>query len=245
MKFLPLLDRLPRPGGHDCIALLGGGGKTALLHRLGSELASLCDRVLLTSLTKAARHDDDEVVYRETVELTGLAEQFRRRNPLYVMHTDHSREKLRGLSPEDLQRYLRRADCCLFECDGARSRPLKIHAPPDPPAPDFCSLAILVVGADVLDTTLEDGLVHRPERFAEHWGIDFDSPLGEDIIAEVLCSPVGYLAMVPEGMPRRYFVNKADAHPEQAARLAGALARRSGCATSFGSVQQGFWKAMS
>ncbi|MBC8402922.1 MAG: putative selenium-dependent hydroxylase accessory protein YqeC [Candidatus Marinimicrobia bacterium] len=227
-----------KPAPNSCIALLGGGGKTGLQQRLGRELSRQHDRVLLTSITKSAFHSEPRIIYRAEIVNDDLSPWFVRHNPLCLMGTCLNADKVDGIEVTDLEHFKNQADITIVECDGARNRPLKVHCDHDPIVPDFFDQVIVIVGADVVDTTLSDGLVHRPELFATYWGIADDFVLTLEFIAEVVTSQKGYSSKIPTHLPRTYFVNKTDAHPGQASALAQAIFAASGRPTWYGSVQK-------
>ncbi|MCF7902506.1 MAG: putative selenium-dependent hydroxylase accessory protein YqeC, partial [Candidatus Marinimicrobia bacterium] len=137
------------------------------------------------------------------------------------------------------------ADVTLCESDGARNLPLKVHLPHDPVVPPFTTQVVILVGADVVDTSLTDGRVHRPELFREKWQISPDEPLSVDFIARVVTSTCGYLEKVPDGISRIYFVNKGDEHRENAQLLARAIGTQASAPVFWGSIRRGFWESVS
>ncbi len=209
-----------------CIAILGAGGKSGLLWRLGEEFAREYSRVLVTSLTKSEPVPDDKVVLLSDLASMDITGQFQAGRPCYLMGAEESANKLVGLTTDELHTASTQTEVCLFECDGARSLSLKAHLPHDPAVPPFATQAVIVVGADVVNTTINAGLVHRPEVFKARWTLAMNTVMDADFIATVLTEEKGYLAKVPSGIPIRYFVNKADSHPRQAGQLARALRRR-------------------
>jgi len=237
MDFSILVNSDTAKTPNSCIALLGGGGKTGLQQRLGRDLSRKHDRVLLTSITKSAFHSEPKIIYRDEIVDDDLAPWFARHKPLCVMGTCLNARKVEGIAVAELEQFKNQADITVVECDGARNRPLKVHCNHDPRVPDFFDQVIVLVGADVVGTTLSDGLVHRPELFATHWGIENDFILTSAFIAEVVTSQKGYTSKIPSHLPRTYFVNKTDAHPDQAGNLAQAIFAASGQPTWYGSVQ--------
>ena len=235
------------------IAIMGGGGKTGLLVRLGREIAATYSRVLLTPLTQSvplpglpatpllstAAGPAGGGIADGAKAAAGqdLRPLFRRANPLYVMGDPTAQGKLAGISAGDLEALAPQAQVVLFECDGARNLSLKAHDGRDPVVPALATHVIIVVGADVVGTRLSQGRVHRPGRFATNWGISPDWPLSADFIAQVVTSSRGYLSKVPHGTRRVYYVNKADSHDAEARLLARAIAARSGCPAFFGSLR--------
>ena len=245
MQFSTMLFPDPTAAQNTCVAIMGGGGKTSLLHRLGTELAQHFPRVLMTALTKSAQHSEHNIHFINDVTSATLPELFAQNRPLCVMGKAVGTEKVSGLAPEQLELLCAQADCTIFECDGARNLPLKAHLSHDPEVPKFATQVIILVGADVVGTPLTDGLVHRPEIFQERWSLKPDLVLDVDFIAEVVTSPNGYLEKIPFGQPITYFVNKGDRFPESAETLARAIYRKTNEPVYWGSVRGDFWRSVS
>lgn len=222
-----------------CIGILGGGGKTALLHALGNELAKTFQHVILSSLTKAGISTAHEVHLYPEFQDEENREQLLANNPLYIMGEKESEIKFLGVNAAMLATLFRASDLTLFECDGARKKPIKAHQPYDPMIPHFATHAVIVVGADAVGAKIDGKRVHRPELFRELWDVNADFKLTPAFIAKVLTSQYGYLQKVPPDVEVIYLVNKADSYPEQALSLAQALSRLSKSSVFFGSVEQG------
>ena len=225
-----------------CIALIGGGGKTALLHQLGAELVadSSSRPVLLTSLTRMLKNSEIEPITIDHVREKGIRELQRRFNPLTILGTQVSDEKLSGITDDVLSDLLPHFGACVFECDGARGLPLKAHNLRDPMVPEFVDQVIVVVGADIVGTRIGDGLVHRADAFCQKWSVSPDAFLDAIFVAEVVTSANGYHEKIPPTIPVSYFVNKADDCFEQAVLLGKAIARTTESAVWIGSIQHGW-----
>ncbi len=238
MDFYTLLAKDPRSLSGACVAILGGGGKTGLLLRLGAELAGHHPRVLLTSLTRSAADIQPPPLLLHGAGNSPLL-PFEQTNPLFVMSSQAEKGKLLGISPQLLATLLARSSLALVECDGARKLPLKAHTMHDPAVPDCATHVVVVVGAAVVDTTLEQGLVHRRELFQSLWDVPSDFRLKADFIAAVVTDSRGYRAKIPGGQPVIYFINQSDRWPQPARRLARAIKARSGGPTFWGSLRKG------
>lgn len=237
MQFHRLIsDKIEEVKG-SCIALLGGGGKTALLHKLADEFAKYYPSVLQTSLTKTAFHTSDNPLILNEMDIAELKSHKFEQNPLFIIGEKISNEKLRGISETDLERIRHRFDITIFECDGARNKPLKVHTEYDPNVPVFSTHVIIIVGADVINTKVSDGLVHRPELFCKIWNVKPDFQINYDFIVKVLTSNDGYHSKIPNNVEIVYFVNKWDGHQKNAKELATALCKKTGKPTFYGSVQ--------
>ncbi|MCH8070203.1 MAG: putative selenium-dependent hydroxylase accessory protein YqeC [Candidatus Marinimicrobia bacterium] len=244
MDFYRMIFKNPSQSQNSCIAIMGGGGKTGLLLRLGKELSRYYNKVLMTSLTKSGFNHGDNVVFMDTVEREGFSSLFEQYNPLFIMHSMIDSTKLVGISVSVLNDMVKKSTVCLFECDGARNRSLKVHNRIDPEVPDFATHIIIVVGADVVNTKLSDGKVHRPDLFAKVWKIDNHFTLDVDFVTKVVTSKTGYLSKVPNNPALIYFVNKAEDYPTNAELLAQSIFKKSTCPTFYGSLYANFWKAV-
>lgn len=210
-----------------------------MLHALGNELAKTFQHVILSSLTKAGISTAHEVHLYPEFQDEENREQLLANNPLYIMGEKESEIKFLGVNAAMLATLFRASDLTLFECDGARKKPIKAHQPYDPMIPHFATHAVIVVGADAVGAKIDGKRVHRPELFRELWDVNADFKLTPAFIAKVLTSQYGYLQKVPPDVEVIYLVNKADSYPEQALSLAQALSRLSKSAVFFGSVEQG------
>lgn len=237
MQFYQLISDNIEEAKGSCIALLGGGGKTALLHKLADEFAKYYPSVLQTSLTKTAFHSLDNPLILNEINIAKLDSLKFRGNPLFIIGEKISNEKLKGISETDLDIIRQQFDITIFECDGARNKPLKVHTDYDPIVPDFTTHVIIIVGADVINTKVSGGLVHRPELFCKKWNVKLDFQVDTDFIVKVLTSDDGYHSKIPNNVEIVYFVNKWDGNQKNAKELASAIYKKTGKPTFYGSVQ--------
>jgi len=242
MNFSQILFRTTAEAFKSCVGILGGGGKTALLHALGNELSAHYDKIILTSLTKAGISKDHPVHFYSEFADDSKREALLKINPLYIMEDQESDHKLTGLDQDQLLKLHESSDLTLFECDGARKKPIKAHQPFDPVVPYFATHAVIVVGADAVGAKIDGKMVHRPELFRELWDVNANHVLDPIFIARVLTSEYGYLQKVPRDVKLSYFVNKADTYPSEAHELAKTLARLSSGSVYFGSIEKGMIK---
>jgi len=239
MMFSKMLFKSPADARKACIGIIGGGGKTTLLHKLGAELATMHKPVILSSLTKDGVTADSPVhFFSELLDEETWPAKLRTENPLYVMNDIEDEYKLIGLNQTQLETLTGHAEVTIFECDGARKHPIKAHQPYDPVVPDFSTHAIIIVGAEAVGARVEREFVHRPELFREVWDVKATYELEPKFIAKVLTSHYGYLQKVPADAELAYFVNKADLYPEQALELALAISRVSNTPVFYGSLEQ-------
>lgn len=134
------------------VAIIGSGGKTTLLHRLGRKLAREGNRVVLTTTTHLAV--SEEAVSPDTVaRLNALPGE----GPVLCAYPAPN-DRMTGM-PLDWYPQLS-ADYVLVEADGSRSMPLKWHGDHEPVLPPNTDVLVLVAGLSGLDRCAEE-VVHR------------------------------------------------------------------------------------
>ncbi len=238
MHFYQLICDKIENAENSCTALLGGGGKTVLLHKLANEFSQFYPAVLQTSLTKTAFHKSDNPLILSELDVERLNLIKYDNNPLFLIGEKLNGEKLKGISEDDLNKLRKYFNVTIFECDGARNKPFKAHTEYDPIVPNFTTHVIIIIGADVVDTKIGDGLVHRPELFCKMWGVPLDYKLNKDFIVHVITSHKGYLSKVLHKTEITYFVNKCDHHRKNAEVLALSIFDKTQSPTFFGSVEK-------
>jgi len=232
-----IFDNNDLPKG-SCIALLGGGGKTALLNKLTNEFSQIFDSVLHTSITKTIYCPLHKPLLISEIENVNLNLYKIKHNPAFIIGNKISKEKFNGITELELEILRHQFDITLFECDGARNKPLKVHNSIDPIIPKFVTHTIIVVGADIIGTKVRDGFVHRPNLFCKTWEVSEDDILIPDLIVEVLTSEQGYLSKIKHECEKIFFVNKSDISVKNSKILATQLLKKGIGPAFFGSVQQ-------
>lgn len=208
-----------RPG---VTAVIGGGGKTTLLGKLGEELAAGGKRVLLWTTTKILPFPGLPCA-RTGAEL----EQLRREHRLLCAGTPvPGTEKL--TAPEvPMGTLVEWFDYVLVEADGAARRPLKAHAPHEPVIPAEANQTICVVGVSGFGQPIADA-AHRPERYAALAGVPETAEATPQTEAAVLRA---------EGLHTRVYVNQVETLWDLVE--AKALAALLECPVLAGSLQRG------
>ena len=208
-----------RPG---VTAVIGGGGKTTLLGKLGEELAAGGKRVLLCTTTKILPFPGLPCA-RTGAEL----EQLRREHRLLCAGTPvPGTEKL--TAPEvPMGTLVEWFDYVLVEADGAARRPLKAHAPHEPVIPAEANQTICVVGVSGFGQPIADA-AHRPERYAALAGVPETAEATPQTEAAVLRA---------EGLHTRIYVNQVETLWDLVD--AKALAALLECPVLAGSLQRG------
>jgi len=223
------LDCAPR------LAIVGAGGKTSALFRLGRELldrqlASGAGRgdqqktVLLTATTHLAVEQlewaDHHYIIRSPGDILPLENEL---PGGLVLLTGPSVQdgRTKGLDLDVMERLLGLAESCqiplLVEADGSRRKPLKAPAEYEPVLPPWVDTVLVVAGLSALGKPLNQDWVHRTELFAKLAGLSLGSTLDVESITRVLVDPKGGLKDIPPAARRVVLLNQADTGKQQAA----------------------------
>lgn len=201
--------------GPDLVSIVGAGGKTSLMYRLGRELASTGRRTLLTTTTKIMYPARSEVPTVTGLEgdLTAarIAKELSNSN-LLVAGRERADSKLIGFDPEFVDRLHRGGGplAVVAECDGAKGKSLKVPEAHEPPLAASTTVYVVVIGADCLHRPLASEAVFNPERVAAVAGVGIDSHVSEPVVVASVLSPESYLGRKPAGARLCVFLNKVD-----------------------------------
>lgn len=209
-KTLPI-----RPG---ITAVIGGGGKTALLRRLGEELSREA-AVLLCTTTKIYPFPGIPTAHTAAEIRAFLGN-------LLCAGTPLENGKLTA-PPLPMAELARRFDYVLVEADGSAGRPMKAHAPHEPVIPPEAGETILVLGASGFGHPIWEA-AHRPERYAALAGAGEADRITPAMAAKVLQR---------ESLHTCLLINQVES--PQARDHALALAALLQCPVFGGSLEQG------
>lgn len=197
-------------GTHEHVALVGGGGKTTLLHALGDQLSG--SRVL--SCTTKMGHDQHNglrvLVDRSCDAVAAAAD----REPVMAWSAVRDQKAI-GVAPEECDRWFQRVDHVLVECDGSRRHPFKAPAEYEPVVPGSATQVLTVIGADGIGRRIS-AACHRPEIVAALADCAIDDELTPLRAARVLLHDAGARKAVPPGARFRVVVNKVGVDDEPA-----------------------------
>lgn len=200
-----LAEQLPR-----VTALIGGGGKTTLLHALGEYCARRGESVLLTTTTHLGW--SAAAVCPETAQQ--LNEWLAPGQAVLAGYPDTQNHKLTGI-PTDWYPQLS-ANRIFVEADGSRCLPLKYHRSFEPVVPQGTGLVIELMGLSALE--------HPAGEVLHGWqtaGIDPERTVDEPLCVQLLMR--GLEAAKFAGR-KLVLLNQADTIPLQ--RRGEAIARQ-------------------
>lgn len=147
-------------GSHEHIAIVGGGGKTTVMHTLGEQVGGT--RVL-TCTTKMG-HDQTGGLPTLLSPTDDALVDAAAAGPVVAWKTIDGQKAI-GVDPETCDRWFGLVDHVIIEADGSRRRPFKAPADYEPVVPSSVTLMVSVIGADALGRVIADQC-HRPLRVA-------------------------------------------------------------------------------
>lgn len=174
------------------VSLIGAGGKTTLLYRLGRELAAAGKAVLLTTTTHmyhpSPGEADEVVLAGRASDLAGAVAGKLRAGRCLFLAREREGEKVVGLAPAMVDRLAAAWPevYVLVEADGAARRPCKGYAPHEPAVPRTTALLVGIAGLDALGQPLTSVWVHRPEMVAAVTGLAPGARLAPEDLALTL-----------------------------------------------------------
>lgn len=180
------------------ITLIGAGGKTTSLQRMGQEIQAAGLEAVLTTTTKVWPFQDARVwrnpyIPPPSIHTPGIW--------FWYASEEHESGKWRGPEIGILDHVLsdsieeKNIRVWVIEGDGAKEKSLKFWAEHEPQIPSHTDCSILVVDGSVWGNRLSDVDIHRPEYGRAFSGRVFDAEfLWEYLLASPVFSP-GYTQM--------------------------------------------------
>ena len=179
---ISLSDWLDIPVG--ITAVVGGGGKTSLIHTLAEELAER-GRVLITTTTRIRPPACLTLLSPDEGQIANAFQHTR----ILAVGTTAQEGKLAEVA-ELRERYAALADFVLIEADGSRGLPLKTPASYEPVLPKQAALVIAVAGMTCAGQTVE-AAAHRPALYAMLAQCHMEDVVQPEWVARVLEHPLG------------------------------------------------------
>ncbi len=200
-------------------SVIGGGGKTSLIHMLAEDLDGT---VVICSTTHMYPSERFKAVLSSDIEDIEAALKSAR---IICAGEPCGEGKIR-LSVETIDRIAEIAEYVLVEADGARQKPMKAHGEHEPVIPENSRETICVLGASVFGQAIKEK-VHRPEIFIGLTGASADT-----LVTPALCAEV----IQKEGFSDRIFINQIETPETYESVLA--FASLTGLPVVGGSLQQ-------
>ena len=195
----------------DVVALIGAGGKTALMAAMGYELAEAGWRVLATTTTSLSSHQLSlfPCAMSSGADPQRVSEALSRHQFVFL-HDEIRRGQVFGPSREWTKHLLDSvdSDILLVEADDAAGLPFKAPRADEPQIPLETSLVIAVASLGVLGVPLNAEHVYNPDAMIERYGFVLNSPVKSPWLAQVLRDEKLGLRGVPAGARVIVFLNQ-------------------------------------
>lgn len=219
---------LAQPPG--VVSIVGAGGKSSLMFRLGHEWPG---RVLLTTTTRIFSAQMQIAPRAYSLAEVGWEKEIGQAESGALLVGSVEGERALGVPPGLPQKILRNFafDAVVVEADGSRMLPVKAPASHEPVIADGSSAVIAVAGIDAFSGPLAE-VAHRPEYVSAITGVQPESTLTPLDLAELLSSPRGGRKHVTPQSRFIVLLNKVESEEEKlsARETARALLAKEGVA---------------
>ncbi len=209
------------------VALVGGGGKTTALFRLGREARALGRSAVLTGTTRFTQQshlgDAIRVIACGAPDVAPDLSAVIADGATALVHA--GREPKARWAPiatevADAIATMPGLGLLAIEADGSKMLPFKAPTEHEPVIPSATTHVVAVVGLRALDEPLEAGRVHRPERIRAI--VRNEERASAEVIARVMTDASGGRKHVGK-RDFTVLVNQADLDPERALALGEAI----------------------
>jgi molybdenum cofactor cytidylyltransferase len=209
------------------VAIVGGGGKTSLLFRLGREARDRGRSAVLTGTTRFTTPPPlsegiDRIATGSPDAAPPLGALIAAREIAVVHAGTEPKSRWAPLDPTAIDEMAGTPGLGLIaiEADGSKMRPFKAPADHEPVIPASATHVVVAVGMRALDAPLDEANVHRPERVRAIVGDE--ASVSAEVIARVLIDNRGGRKDVGD-RAFSVLINQADLDPTRALALAEAI----------------------
>lgn len=227
LKFASISELAKNPP--KVISVIGGGGKSTIISKLASELASAGQKVLITTTTKFYPFPGiSNFTAKNESEIMQKLKNYFINNDVAVYGKCLTAEgKLEGINSLQVLKLKEELPVIiLVEADGSRGLPVKGYNPDEPVIPGCTDLVIALAGADAIGKPFTQEFVHRPKQLAKAIKVETSSLLTEKKLALVF-SYMQELTLKQAPQAEIFFIlNKLDLLKEESSgmmKLAKAL----------------------
>ncbi len=180
-------------------SVVGGGGKTTLLHILADEL-KVSGSVIITTTTHIMKSDvfHNVIVDESNADLSYIKNQLEKHRCICVGSICEGNKLKAPLLSIDILCEI--CDYVLVEADGSKHLPLKAHLEHEPVIPKNSAKTVLMLGVDALGKKLEE-VTHRSTRACDVLSCGITDKVTADMISRL----VNF-----EGLADIVLINKCD-----------------------------------
>jgi probable selenium-dependent hydroxylase accessory protein YqeC len=201
-------------GEREFISLVGGGGKTTLMHVLGKELSGRRKGIILTTTTKILEPEPStfflQFLSNELGEVKKwVVENLDRHQCLLIARGRLPAGKLEGIFPEWVEEIFSMDGISIIvnEADGSAGRPLKAPREGEPVIPKNTTLLVPVMGIDGMGCPLDEEKVFRSAIASRLLNLPIGGMVTEEVIARLMME---LIKRGPPGARVVPLINKVD-----------------------------------
>lgn len=141
----------------DVVTIVGSGGKTTLLYKLGNELKN--NKVLLTTTTKMFKPNKEDVDYfQKKIDIKG--------NGRYFLYSEIKGEKV-SADLDLIKGEINKFDYSIIEGDGSKRKKIKGWNDLEPVVLEETTKTIGVIPINAIGISIDEDNIHRLELFKE------------------------------------------------------------------------------
>jgi probable selenium-dependent hydroxylase accessory protein YqeC len=211
------LIRVLEIGAREHIAIVGAGGKSALMFALAEELGRAGKKVVTSTTTKVwNRQAQQAPCVVCTGDFPSWEEEVRAmlegEPHIFVGRGVLESGKMDGPDASELDRFFQgeATDYLIVEADGAAGLPVKAPAEHEPVIPASATLVVAVMGIEAIGRSLLPEEVFRPEAMKKITGLKAGEILTSKALARLFLDPQGLFKGTPASAERIAFLNKLD-----------------------------------
>lgn len=201
----------------ELISIVGGGGKTTSMFRLGRELSAEGKKVLISTTTAIMKPEQDsykELILTDDSDFVDFKVLEKLNSGIIVIGSKLIKDntKLKGIDREVIDEIFKRDifDYIIVEADGAKRKAIKAPDAHEPVIPILTTMVIGLIGLDVVYKKLYEEHVHRADIFAKITNSKLGDQIDDRVIFELIVSKNGIFKSSPSLSKKVVILNKAE-----------------------------------